>query len=160
MLRLLFCSYHCYLDPSSGAALATRDLFELMASRGSPCEVFCGAATGLRGTATATPIAHRTRSTLRGARLFRWQGALLALSVSTGRSTRHGLLPRIPKRRGASGAPTCPDPRAGLCLLGALRAGAGAVSARCDLDLWRPLAGPGDDGLRQATWRPRGLRHP
>src|SRR5207248_9726029 len=42
MPRLLFCSYHCYFDPSSGAALATRDLFELLASRGWPCEVFCG----------------------------------------------------------------------------------------------------------------------
>jgi hypothetical protein len=42
MARLLFGSYHCYFDPSSGAALATRDLFELMASRGWPCEVFCG----------------------------------------------------------------------------------------------------------------------
>ena len=42
MPRLLFCSYHCYFDPSSGAALATRDLVELLASRGWPCEVFCG----------------------------------------------------------------------------------------------------------------------
>src|SRR5262249_54029344 len=27
---LLFCSSHCYLDPSSGAALSTRDLLELL----------------------------------------------------------------------------------------------------------------------------------
>ena len=40
--RLLFCSYHCYFDPSSGAALASRDLLELLASRGWNCEVFCG----------------------------------------------------------------------------------------------------------------------
>lgn len=35
--RLLFASVHSYVDPSSGAALATRDLLELMASRGWDC---------------------------------------------------------------------------------------------------------------------------
>ncbi|HEV3261921.1 MAG TPA: glycosyltransferase [Gemmataceae bacterium] len=40
--RLLFSSYHCYLDPSSGAALATRDLLELLAGSGWPCGVFSG----------------------------------------------------------------------------------------------------------------------
>ena len=40
--RLLFCSYHCYWDPSSGAALCTRELFELLAQRGWLCRVFCG----------------------------------------------------------------------------------------------------------------------
>lgn len=40
--RLLFCSYHSYLDPASGAALATRDLLELLAARGWPCAVLCG----------------------------------------------------------------------------------------------------------------------
>ncbi len=32
--RLLFASTHSYLDPSSGAALATRELLELLAGRG------------------------------------------------------------------------------------------------------------------------------
>ena len=40
--RLLFCSYHCYADPSSGAALATRDLLELLAVRGWACGALCG----------------------------------------------------------------------------------------------------------------------
>jgi glycosyltransferase involved in cell wall biosynthesis len=40
--RLLFCSYHCYWDPSSGAALCTRELLELLAQRGWNCRVFCG----------------------------------------------------------------------------------------------------------------------
>jgi glycosyltransferase involved in cell wall biosynthesis len=40
--RLLFASYHCYFDPSSGAALSTRDLLELLAGRGWACRVFCG----------------------------------------------------------------------------------------------------------------------
>ena len=33
-MRLLFSSIHCYLDPSSGAALCTRKLFELLTARG------------------------------------------------------------------------------------------------------------------------------
>ena len=40
--RLLFASYHCYLDPSSGAALATRDLLRMLAVRGWECRVLCG----------------------------------------------------------------------------------------------------------------------
>lgn len=35
--RLLFASVHGYVDPSSGAALATRDLLELLAARGVDC---------------------------------------------------------------------------------------------------------------------------
>src|SRR5947209_3510188 len=42
--RLLFCSWHSYLDPSSGAALSTRGLFELLAGRGWICKVFSAAA--------------------------------------------------------------------------------------------------------------------
>ena len=41
--RLLFASTHSYLDPSSGAALATRELLELLAARGWDCRAFtCG----------------------------------------------------------------------------------------------------------------------
>ena len=38
-MRLLFSSIHCYLDPSSGAALCTRELLELLAARGADCRV-------------------------------------------------------------------------------------------------------------------------
>ena len=38
-MRLLLSSVHCYLDPSSGAALCTRELLELLASRGMDCGV-------------------------------------------------------------------------------------------------------------------------
>jgi glycosyltransferase involved in cell wall biosynthesis len=41
-MRLLFSSPHCYLDTSSGAALATRGLLSLLTSHASPCAVFCG----------------------------------------------------------------------------------------------------------------------
>ena len=40
--RLLFASYHCVLDPSSGAALATRDLLALLTARGWACGACCG----------------------------------------------------------------------------------------------------------------------
>lgn len=40
--RLLFASYHAYLDHSSGAALATRDLFEDLAAHGWDCRAVCG----------------------------------------------------------------------------------------------------------------------
>ncbi len=38
-MRLLFSSIHCYLDPSSGAALCTRELLELLAGRGADCRM-------------------------------------------------------------------------------------------------------------------------
>ncbi len=37
MLRILFASPHCYIDPSSGAATATRDLLELLVENGHDC---------------------------------------------------------------------------------------------------------------------------
>ena len=40
--RLLFASYHCYTDPSSGAAIATGDLLELLAAREWDTRVVCG----------------------------------------------------------------------------------------------------------------------
>jgi glycosyltransferase involved in cell wall biosynthesis len=41
--RLLFASIHSYIDPSSGAALATREVLELLAARGWDCRALtCG----------------------------------------------------------------------------------------------------------------------
>jgi hypothetical protein len=41
--RLLFASIHSYLDPSSGAALATREVLQLFAARGWDCRALsCG----------------------------------------------------------------------------------------------------------------------
>jgi hypothetical protein len=41
--RLLLAFIHSYLDPSSGAALATRELLELLATRGWDCRaLICG----------------------------------------------------------------------------------------------------------------------
>ncbi len=38
---LLFASIHSYLDPSSGAGLATREVLELLTARGMDCRVLC-----------------------------------------------------------------------------------------------------------------------
>lgn len=38
-MRILFASVHGYIDPSSGAATATRDLLELLVERGHDCRV-------------------------------------------------------------------------------------------------------------------------
>ena len=40
-MRLLFTSIHSYLDPSSGAAVATRELLEVVAARDMDCRVLC-----------------------------------------------------------------------------------------------------------------------
>src|SRR5262249_38676006 len=40
--RLLFCSLHCLLDPSSGAAVATRDLLQALAGWRWDCRALCG----------------------------------------------------------------------------------------------------------------------
>ena len=51
--RLLFASCHGYLDPSSGAMLATRDILELLAARGVDCRVL---STGVFDFERETPL--------------------------------------------------------------------------------------------------------
>ncbi|HEX5273312.1 MAG TPA: glycosyltransferase [Gemmataceae bacterium] len=41
--RVLFCSWHCYFDPSSGAAHSLRDLLELLSARGWVCRALSAA---------------------------------------------------------------------------------------------------------------------
>ena len=52
-LRILFTSVHGYVDPSSGAATATRDLLELLAERGHDCRVL---STGVLDYREETPF--------------------------------------------------------------------------------------------------------
>jgi glycosyltransferase involved in cell wall biosynthesis len=51
--RLLFASCHGYLDPSSGAALCSRDVLELLAARGIDCRVL---STGVLDYDHETPL--------------------------------------------------------------------------------------------------------
>lgn len=54
--RVLFASYHSHLDPSSGAAVSVRDLFDQLSSRGW----HCGAVTGpLLDDPAARPLGDR-----------------------------------------------------------------------------------------------------
>jgi hypothetical protein len=46
--RLLFCSYHCYVDTASGAAQCMRDLLTLLAARGWTCGVLSLSASPAR----------------------------------------------------------------------------------------------------------------
>ncbi len=52
-MRLLFSSIHCHLDPSSGAALCTRQLLELLAARGADCRALT---TGILDTERETSL--------------------------------------------------------------------------------------------------------
>ena len=52
-LRLLFASVHGYVDPSNGAATATRSLMELLAARGHDCRVL---STGVLDYARETSL--------------------------------------------------------------------------------------------------------
>jgi hypothetical protein len=52
-MRLPFSSIHCYLDPSSGAALCTRELLELLAARGMDS---CALTTGVLDYERETPL--------------------------------------------------------------------------------------------------------
>jgi glycosyltransferase involved in cell wall biosynthesis len=72
--RLLFASTHCYVDPSSGAALATRELLELLSTRGWDCRALsCGVLDYQENTplenvleAIERPISRSTASLSRG----------------------------------------------------------------------------------------------
>lgn len=74
MPRLLFSSYHCYLDPSSGAALSTRDLLELLTSRSWDCPVFCGSRLDLRSQGTLAQIVSDCRVPVE---VRRYEGSIL-----------------------------------------------------------------------------------
>lgn len=70
-MRILFASCHGYIDPSSGAALATRDLLELLVARGHDCRVLCAGQFDYQeevdldaALASLGPTAGRVRATL------------------------------------------------------------------------------------------------
>ncbi|MBY0310736.1 MAG: glycosyltransferase [Phycisphaerales bacterium] len=52
-LRILFASTHCYADPSSGAAICTRDVLELLTQAGHDCRVLT---TGVLDYERETPV--------------------------------------------------------------------------------------------------------
>src|ERR1035441_2337232 len=110
--RLLFASIHSYLDPSSGAALATRELLELLAARGWDCRALtCGVLDYQNETPLEDVLAAIERPTARvGAALSRGgEAEVFDLELNGVRVT---LLPTAYSR-----AERAPSPReAGLFL--------------------------------------------
>jgi len=62
--RLLFASYHCIADPASGAALATRDLLELVTKRGWMCRALCGPVRDVTSTMSLAEEIEKQRRSL------------------------------------------------------------------------------------------------
>jgi glycosyltransferase involved in cell wall biosynthesis len=102
--RLLFSSIHSYLDPSSGAALATRELLELLAARGWDCRALtCGVLDYAQETPLEDVLTAIDRPTTRiGAALARG-GEAEVFDLELG-SVRLTLLPTCHSR--ADKAPT------------------------------------------------------
>jgi glycosyltransferase involved in cell wall biosynthesis len=65
--RLLFASVHGYVDPSSGAAWATRDLLELLAGRGVECRAITAGVLSHDGETPLGPVLAAARVSLRPA---------------------------------------------------------------------------------------------
>ena len=110
--RLLFASIHSYLDPSSGAALATRELLELLAARGWDCRALaCGVLDYERETPLDDVLAAMDRPTPRvGAALSRGgEAEVFDLELDGVRVT---LLPTSHSR-----AERAPSPREGAIFL-------------------------------------------
>ncbi len=96
--RLLFASVHGYVDPSSGAATATRDLLELLAARGHDCRVLSAGVldyereTGLEGVLAALGVPFRRDTAgLSG-------GGVVAVLDLTLRGVRATLMPTASSR--------------------------------------------------------------
>ncbi len=110
--RLLFASIHSYLDPSSGAALATRELLELLGARGWDCRALtCGVLDYERETPLDDVLAAVDRATPRvGAALSRGgEAEVFDLELDGVRVT---LLPTSCSR-----AERAPNPREGVIFL-------------------------------------------
>jgi hypothetical protein len=112
-MRLLFASTHGYLDPSSGAALATREILELMAARGADCRVLSTGVldyeqeTSLDEVVKALELSAQRRHVVLGE-----EGTTEVIDMTVG-GVRVMLLPT------ASSRPECsPDPREGAVFLG------------------------------------------
>ena len=153
-MRLLFSSIHCYLDPSSGAALCTRKLLELLAGRGMDCRALT---TGILNPERETSLDEGLAALELPARRFQGgagngrsgRGDRPERQRGPGHAHAHGLQSR---RAAARPARVGDFPRAG-------RAGLRPVPARCAADSRRssgyPLATSGSSRTRTCKWLSR-----
>ena len=118
-MRLLFSSIHCYLDPSSGAALCTREMLELLAARGMDCRVLT---TGVLDPERETTLDEVLATLELPCRRFRAElgsgraAEVIDLNVKRrpGDADAHGLQPRRAVARPAGGGDLSRAGRAGL----------------------------------------------
>ena len=144
--RLLFASIHSYLDPSSGAALATRELLELLAARGWDCRAFtCGVLDYQNETPLEDVLAAIERPTPRSTAALSHGGQAEVFDLELD-GVRVTMLPTVFSR-----AERAPSPREGAILPGTGHTGARSVPARDSPDLRRPsrLPRPDDSGQGQ-----------
>ncbi len=95
--RLLFASIHSYLDPSSGAAMASREVLELLTARGWDCRVLAFGVLDYQwetplDLALATmelPAARAAAEALRGIKLGFWFSHGEKMATLYGSSPRH-----------------------------------------------------------------------
>ena len=66
-LRILFASLHGYIDPSNGASTATRDLLELLTSRGHDCRAFTATLFDFAREVSAESLLHEASVSFRKA---------------------------------------------------------------------------------------------
>jgi len=112
--RVLFASYHCYHDPSSGAALCTRDLFSALAKRGWRCGAFTGPNLD---DAETSPIGLRLRD-LPGVRSTRGTAGPIGFSLhSTFDPARFPVTVFAPEPQAASRSPSAEEAVAFLATL-------------------------------------------
>lgn len=110
--RLLFASIHCYLDPSGGAALSTRELLELLAARGWDCRALtCGVLDYQRETALDELLAGLDLPARRPSAALRNGQAAAVVDLDVG-GVRVTVLPTASSR-----AERAPDPREGAAFL-------------------------------------------
>ena len=147
---IAFASIHSYLDPSSGAALATRELLELLAARGWDCRALtCGVLDYQNETPLEDVLATIERPAPRaGAALSRGgEAEVFDLELNGVRVT---LMPTSHSR-----AERAPNPREGAMFLDLADAGARAIPARDPADVRRPPRLPRPDASRPGPRAPR-----
>lgn len=112
--RVMFASYHCYQDPSSGAAVCTRDLFAALAARGWRC----GAFTGPHLDDPAAPPVDSALRTRPGVRVTRGQAGASEFSIHTEEGPgRFPITVFVPNPPAAARAPSADEAAAFLAVL-------------------------------------------
>ena len=104
-MRLLFASIHSYLDPSSGAALATRELLELLAGRGIDCRALSAGVLDYERETSLEEVLTTLELSARRVQADLWGGGSVRVVDLTVNGVRVAVLPTSSSR-----AERSPDP--------------------------------------------------